>query len=575
MTGTIHQAWSAFERMESWFAISRSSHGRTFAYTWADGLGNAGTKLVDLKTGAEELWNTAGSAVVALKAESLRSAAALLVSAQLETDLEFIVHIDEQDYSYPLTGDRWALASLAEDSYIAVPQHGQATKMVMFQSGSMTEIDLGSLIITSIAGTHATKIYVNAHRGDGDVRLTCLGAQGSVEWVATSGHLGIFVDGAWLASTSVDAPHEIYVSSLHLSYRPDEALTLKLDDDGGQSTVCAISADGLELILGTHRGVDDASVLVNVRTGEHLRLNGVNTSFGMTAFFFETKPHWVESSPRGGPTLLGFAEGTDNPSPILGGPLVPWGMDISVRYDQTRDGSTTLESIVLKPSENEFSRTIVVCLHGGPRSRWSLKYDQILQLIVQSGAEVVAPNPRGSSWTNEEFEAALRYRWGDVDRTDVADIVRNLKEENPTAQFILLGQSYGAYLGFQSLLSDTNLWDGAILGASFASPEHLYAEASEGIKASLVAQDAIPSTWAGGNEEHSLDGIRAWVVHGSQDQIVSPVLGEQVHQVLDRLGAESRWTLIQGAGHQPFAGDRKQHHHLAEYISSFQPRMAS
>lgn len=563
----FEQAWAAFETMESWYSLSSSSNGSIFGCTWADGKGGAGTSLRNLATGETHTWDSAGLAIVELKAESLHSLAALTVAKARPGNLDFVVKIGDSTLSTPLEGDRWALVTISPDSYAAIPQHGAGKGIVLGSDSGFTLLDLRSVVVTSSLGAYGREIYVNAQYSEDDVRLLQVPLNGAPFKWGVEGTLGVRISGSWIATTTIADPNRISVNALpESSYEEGRQYTLQ--DISGNSTVCCISPDGSQIVLGHHDGLDDACYVIDLFSSESKRLNNHGTSFGVFSFFHDDRVYWVQSAIDSGPVLMEYSPIDRTVEERVSSPKLPWRSFVSVRNDRSSDGAVMLESVVIEPADEEDRHTTVVCLHGGPRSRWNLKYDQLLQTLVHSGCRVVAPNPRGSSWTERSFETALHGQWGRVDVRDVEAVVFALRRESPGEKYVIFGQSYGAYLGFQFLLNNPGTFDAAILGASFARPEDFFPEGPPETRKSLLAQHAVPSFWGEDAGISDLDGRPVWVIHGAHDQIVPLEHGRKVHDTLLERGAASSFDVVDDVDHQPFAGSFALHQKLQCFVQN-------
>lgn len=550
------ELWAAFGAMESWFAMASSPDGRVFARTWTDGSGHGATSLLDLDTGRQEHATTTGT-VVALACAGPKAWAALTVSYASPQTMTLEVRHGTAAREYALTDDRWRLVVAGGERFAAVPLYGTASHVLLADADGHERVDLDGLVLTSVAGADDRRLYVNAEAAPGDVRLATVDLHdGRVEW-ADASTLAVIVDGPWLVTTTKESPDHAALTRLD---EAGEQRQIDLSTHRGDVSLRAVSPDGTQLLMGVHRGLDDACVLVDVASGHVRRLNDEETSFGLACFFFRGVPHWAESSPGGSPALRSTA------GALLGGRTLGWTEHSDVVRLPTEDGTHEIEALVLSPAPDCANGVVVVCLHGGPRSRWSRKYDQLHQLLVGAGATVVAPNTRGSSSEDRSFERALRGRWGDVDRRDLVTVARWVESRYPGRPRVVLGQSYGAYLAFQCLLAEPRLWDAAVLASGFSRPEELVERGPEATRSSLVSQQAVPSTWAGGGDAQRCDGLRTWVVHGEVDEVVPLEFGQAVHGTLLDLGADARLTVAAAAGHQPFAGDEALHAELVDFV---------
>lgn len=376
-----------------------------------------------------------------------------------------------------LTGTFWGLTALDSEAFAAVPRHAESTVVVADASG-FTEVGLGDVVAASVAGGCGGRLYINAYRrgADSDVRLAELdlraGHTRELHWSA-EGTLGVRVDGPWLVSTTVADAGRALVR------RVDRPSPTSMTHDGrvanlttldGELMVCAVDTSGTRMLVGVNRGISDECWIVDISTGEAARLSGDDAGFGTFAFFDGEDAVWMESTPSGGPVLR-RAEGAlvrEEPlvDAVVATPSLSWPCHVDTRTVRTADDQHDVEAIVLTPEPWD-EQHVVVALHGGPRSRWTRKHNQLHQTLVWAGVRVVAPNTRGSSSYDRSFERSLRGRWGDVDQSDLVEVVRAVRADTPQATVVLMGVSYGAYQAFQAVISDPQLADGVVIAAGF------------------------------------------------------------------------------------------------------------
>lgn len=570
--------WPAFTSIESWTAITASPDARFLSRAWRDGRGRSGVRTVDLQTGEEASWDLDGRTVVSIACSSLQDVAAVTVDDDTLTQRLMVARAGPGAMS-TLGSGRWVLSPDGYGTWVAICCHDTSVPMLLIsREGEIARVPVSALTVTSVVGVHGRVAWVNAYAEDaaGDVRLTRVDLATGRHRQYASGLLGVLLDRAHLVTTTTNDPETVRIHTLVNSSDgvddSDHARSVPLHVLRGALTVCAVSATGDQLLVGMWKGIDDSCWLVDVTTGRADRLSDEVTAFGGFGMFHRGDPCWLSISPSGALAIRRHWSGSE-PASHLGPfsavsarPGVPWENVVDLMRTPTAGGRIIIESLVLSQTELEHDgELVVVMLHGGPRARWSRKYDQTLQLFVGAGFRVVAPNTRGSSSDDREFEQALEGQWGAIDQDDLAAVLEHLRAESPQSRILLVGVSYGAYQAFQAALADPGAVDGVVLAAGFPSPERLFAAGESGTRRSLTNQNAIPSIWARGSSPHPADGLPVWIVHGQVDPLIPAGLGEELAVHLRHAGADVEVTIVPGAGHQVLDADEGLHDQLLRF----------
>jgi dipeptidyl aminopeptidase/acylaminoacyl peptidase len=189
---------------------------------------------------------------------------------------------------------------------------------------------------------------------------------------------------------------------------------------------------------------------------------------------------------------------------------------------------------------------MIVFFHGGPQAQYRPAYDPLFQALLTRGWSVMAPNVQGSRGYGREFMAR-----DDGDRrtaavSDTLAAARWAREHAPGQPVLLLGSSYGAYLGLLSLLQDGTAWDGAILHAgpylvssrsrnerelAEYGPAETQTELSDLIAA---APDSLPPVL---------------LLHGETDRVVPAENSRELAKLLEGRQAWVSSHILAGAGH--------------------------
>ncbi len=124
---------------------------------------------------------------------------------------------------------------------------------------------------------------------------------------------------------------------------------------------------------------------------------------------------------------------------------------------------------------------LIVTPHGGPTSDWRNSWHPFVQLLVQRGYAVLAPNVRGSSGFGREFENLNDGDWG---RGDLEDLIAGTKRvmERPEIRddrAAIWGVSYGGFLTLAAITRYPDFFACAIEALGMPDLENLYRETTE------------------------------------------------------------------------------------------------
>jgi dipeptidyl aminopeptidase/acylaminoacyl peptidase len=98
----------------------------------------------------------------------------------------------------------------------------------------------------------------------------------------------------------------------------------------------------------------------------------------------------------------------------------------------------------------------LIHIHGGPDSYSSNEFSPLIQMLVQRGVMVAAPNYRGSTGYGKKYN---RLNDGDLGGGDLEDVVASLRVfEGTTSRIGVEGVSYGGYLTYMCVTKKPKLW---------------------------------------------------------------------------------------------------------------------
>ena len=143
-----------------------------------------------------------------------------------------------------------------------------------------------------------------------------------------------------------------------------------------------------------------------------------------------------------------------------------------------------IQARVLFPPDFDGSRSypLILDIHGGPNGRFSDSYDFTQQILVGTGAIVLAVNPRGSSSYGPDFLKAVLKDWGGEDFLDLMAAV-DLMSERPYVDGDRLGvhgYSYGGYMSSWIVGQDPR-FKAAVIGAPCINLHSMYGTSDIGV----------------------------------------------------------------------------------------------
>jgi dipeptidyl aminopeptidase/acylaminoacyl peptidase len=234
---------------------------------------------------------------------------------------------------------------------------------------------------------------------------------------------------------------------------------------------------------------------------------------------------------------------------------------------KTRDGAALSAYLTLPLAAGP--RPLVVMPHGGPEVRDSVDYDEFAQVLAAQGWLVLQPNFRGSGGYGKAFADAGRKRWGDRMQEDVEDAVAQVVAAGRAdpARIAICGYSYGGYAALMGAARKPDLYKAvvAIAGDSDLMETIAFAKAEEGVDspAYLYWLETI------GDPETDGDMLRAasparlaarfaapvLLIHGTEDQIVSPKQSRIMLEALRSAGKRVERVELKGRGHRDLDED--------------------
>jgi dipeptidyl aminopeptidase/acylaminoacyl peptidase len=209
-------------------------------------------------------------------------------------------------------------------------------------------------------------------------------------------------------------------------------------------------------------------------------------------------------------------------------------------------------------------RPLVVMPHGGPEVRDGMDFDEFAQVLAAQGWLVLQPNFRGSGGYGEAFAEAGRKRWGDRMQEDVEDAVAQVVASGrvDAGKIAICGYSYGAYAALMGAVLKPGLYRSvvAIAGDSDLTETIAFAKSKEGqdSPAYLYWLKTIGDPAVDGERMRTASpALRAGeikapvlLMHGTEDDIVSPKQSRIMAQALRAAGKSVEHVEIKGRGHR-------------------------
>ncbi|MGW4894829.1 alpha/beta hydrolase family protein [Kitasatospora sp. NPDC004240] len=317
----------------------------------------------------------------------------------------------------------------------------------------------------------------------------------------------------------------------------------------------AVDPDGRELALLTTCGARSFLTLLDPDSGAARRI-GMPAGELQPAGAWTRHGLWLPHSDPGRPRALGWLPPGSTELALPEPPPRPYR---PARLETLPGADGPVEAVLYGPDWRT-ARHLVVALHGGPNSRWTLGFDPFLQALARAGVAVVAPNPRGSTGYGAAHTLAIAGRWGGPDLADVAGVARFLRHGRAPGldRPALYGVSYGAYLALLAAATEPDGWSACAAVAPFLSGPRLHADGSAQVRGMVERLDGLTPVEddLGPRDVEALaPALRAplLLVHGARDDSVpvahSRALAERLTALGRRPGADFHYLELPDRGH--------------------------
>lgn len=236
----------------------------------------------------------------------------------------------------------------------------------------------------------------------------------------------------------------------------------------------------------------------------------------------------------------------------------------------TSSDGITVEGVLIHPRNYEEGTRypLLVQVHGGPSWQWedraNLNWHDWGQMLASRGYAVLLPNPRGSTGYGSDFEKLLQDDVGGGESRDLvtgAEAMIELGIADPE-RLAIGGWSWGGYLTAWTI-TQTRMFKAAIMGAGLANliSDHGAGDIPE---ANTAFYPGHPYThWDLYAERSPLRAVTnvttpTLILHGDNDNRVSPTQGLEYYRALQVLGVPVRFVRYPREGH----GIQERNHQL-------------
>ncbi len=234
-----------------------------------------------------------------------------------------------------------------------------------------------------------------------------------------------------------------------------------------------------------------------------------------------------------------------------------------------RDGTQVHGYVTTPPGAPKGPLPLVVLPHGGPEGRDYFEYDLVTQFLATRGYAVLQINFRGSSGYGVKWAEAGYRQWGARMQDDVDDGVKALIASGRVdpKRVCAMGISYGGYAALMAGARHPELykcvvsWAGISDLPQFLKWEHSMSEDdssrySHWIKLIGDPKADGPSLLAGSPTTY-VDhyGPPVLLIHGEDDDIVTPDQSKIMDKALKKAGREVRLVLVKDEAHPDWSDD--------------------
>jgi dipeptidyl aminopeptidase/acylaminoacyl peptidase len=233
----------------------------------------------------------------------------------------------------------------------------------------------------------------------------------------------------------------------------------------------------------------------------------------------------------------------------------PFVIPEEIWYPDGAGGS--IPALLYRPSGAGKASPAVVNIHGGPNWAFRKTWYPSMAHMASRGWVVLAPNYRGSTGYGRSWQAASRFRMGQIDTDDCAAGARYLIREGlaDPRRIAVSGRSHGGYLTMTCLTDHPGLWAGGSAVVPFLNWFTCHENSRDDLQHWDLENMGDPVThrerWQRASPFFRLDQVRAPVqfICGGNDPRCPPGESTAARDRLRALGREVDFHLYAGEGH--------------------------
>ncbi len=253
------------------------------------------------------------------------------------------------------------------------------------------------------------------------------------------------------------------------------------------------------------------------------------------------------------------------------GPLSGW-EDLSLAEPdlvavEATDGSTLHARLYRADAPTD---QLLCWLHGGPTDQWQVTFMPRIAYWRAQGWNVLVADHRGSTGHGRAYQQALRGRWGDLDVSDIVDVINHAHTNGwgSPARTAIFGSSAGGFTALGVVAATHRLVAAAVVAypvtdlSDLADRSHRFERHyTDSLVGPLPDAAALHRQRSPVNFAEKLTSTPLLVMHGDSDPVV-PV--DQSKVLVERClaaGGLVEFVVYEGEGH----GFRKPENQIDEY----------
>ena len=207
----------------------------------------------------------------------------------------------------------------------------------------------------------------------------------------------------------------------------------------------------------------------------------------------------------------------------------------------------------------------VLWVHGGPTWQYRNSWDPAVQLLVNHGYKVLAPNIRGSSGYGKAFRELAVGDWGGGDLKDLVAGAEYLEQAELAGRgrIGIAGASYGGYMTLMAMTKTPDRWAAGVSICGIVNLLTLYESTRGDLKLYLIQQLGTPEEnpelyWDRSPLNFANDVKNPlMIVQGGTDPRVPLHEAEQMVGALERWGALLEYKVYEDEGHDLMKPENK------------------